>query len=216
MSLAWRTSPGEAMPRVEDRIRGGDATLAFDTNAIIGFSGAEARVTFGAFWTVCDDASRLRDEAREPLSIEIVVPALAHLEVLHDLRTTIGARFDRARVERELQSKQVAIPPFHDEAALKASETLHRWFPDAGLWRAAKRARCLEVLGLRDAPGQAGLASIDWAIAAQAEAEGWILVTDDARAEFNHVSHKITKSVLRRLLDGLLRERGLYGASPAP
>lgn len=39
-----------------------------------------------------------------PLPMAIVVPALAHMEVLHDLRTTVGARpFDRAR-ERGLSA----------------------------------------------------------------------------------------------------------------
>jgi predicted nucleic acid-binding protein len=203
------------MPRVEDLVRSGGVTLAFDTNAIIGFSRAEGRVTFGAFWRICDDVSRLRDEASEPLSFAIVVPALAHMEVLHDLRAAIGpSRFDRARVERELESKGAAVAPFHDDAAMSASAILHRWFPEEEAWRAAKRARCLEVLGLRDAPGEAGLASIDWAIAAQAEAEGWILVTSDTRAEFGKVSRKIAKSALRQLLDELLRERGLSAPGP--
>lgn len=204
------------MPGVEARIRQGDATLAFDTNAIIGFSGADRRVTFSAFWSVCDDANRLRDEVPEPLPMAIVVPAVAHLEVLHDLRTATRRAFDRARVERELADKRVRVAPFHDEAATSASEILHRWFPEAEAWRTAKRTRCLEVLGLRDAPGNAGLASIDWVIAAQAEAEGWILVTADTRAEFNRVSHKITRTELRRVLDDLLRERGLRSATRTP
>jgi len=206
------------MTGVEARIRRGDVTLAFDTNAIIGFSGVDRRVTFGAFWTVCDDANRLRDETKEPVSISIVVPAVAHLEVLHDLRTAMSQRaraFDRARVERELGDKQVKVAPFHDDAATNASEVLHRWFPQAEAWRTAKKARCLEVLGLREAPGNAGLASIDWVIAAQAEAEGWILVTADTRAEFNQVSLKITRSELRRVLDDLLLERGVPSAAHA-
>lgn len=71
------------------------------------------------------------------------------------------------------------------------------------------------MLGLPDAPGGAGLASIDWAIAAQAEAEGSILVTADTRAEFDRVSSKIRRSDLRRILDDVLRERGLLAGSPA-
>jgi hypothetical protein len=65
------------------------------------------------------------------------------------------------------------------------------------------------VLGLPDAPSRGGLASIDWAIAAQAEAEQWILITGDTRAEFRRVTLKLTKGALRRILDELLQERGL-------
>ncbi len=83
------------------------------------------------------------------------------------------------------------------------------WFPSDEAWDAAKRERCLEVLGLPDAPSRGGLASIDWAIAAQAEAEQWILITGDTRAEFRRVTLKLTKGALRRILDELLQERGL-------
>ena len=206
------------MPTIEDRIRSGGATLAFDTNAIIGFSRTDRRITFGAFWTVCDDVNRLRGEAWEPLDLSVVVPALAAMEVLHDLRTSRseqGLSFDHAVVRQNLETKKAMLAPFHDDAAMRASEVLHRWFPEAEAWRIAKRARCLEVLGLPDAPGGAGLASIDWAIAAQAETEGWILVTADTRAEFDRVSSKIRRSDLRRILDTLLRERGLLDGSPA-
>jgi predicted nucleic acid-binding protein len=205
------------MPDAEELIGSGSATLAFDTNAIIGFSREAQRVTFSAFWTVCNDANRLREEAASPLPIKIVVPALAHMEVLHDLRTSLAvSKFDQQQVKRELKRKGVTIAPFHDEAALSASAILREWFPSDEAWRTAKRRRCLEVLGLLDAPGQGGLASIDWAIAAQAEAEGWILVTDDTRAEFGNVSRKITKTELRLILDDLLRERGLTPAPAAP
>lgn len=205
------------MPSAEERIRSGGATLAFDTNAIIGVSRADRRVTFSAFWTVCDDANRLRDEIPEPLPISIVVPALAHMEVLHDLRTSLSKTpFDRTRVEREMESKRVRIANFHDDTAMRTSEILHGWFPTSEVWRTAKRQRCLEILGLADAPGHAGVASLDWAIAAQAEAEGWVLVTDDSGAEFSRVSCKIKRSALRRVLDEILRERGLVSRIDEP
>jgi hypothetical protein len=73
------------MPLPEELIRAGGATLAFDTNAILGFSPGTRRVVFGAFMKMCDDAHLLRTAAR-PLWLSIVVPSLVHMEVLHDLR----------------------------------------------------------------------------------------------------------------------------------
>ncbi len=198
-------------PRPEELIRAGSATLAFDTNAVLGFSPGERRVVFGAFMRMCDDADRLRNAA-PPLSLSIVVPSLVRMEGLHDLRVDRGTRpFDAAHVVQTLRRLNASVPPFDEDAAVKASGSLHRWFPSQQDWHKAKRDRCLEVLGLPSsaAPGQGGLASIDWAIAAQAEAEGWILVTADTRAEFRNVSRKMTKEALRTLLDELLRERNL-------
>jgi predicted nucleic acid-binding protein len=199
------------MPRPDDAIRAGGATLAFDTNAILGYSKAERRAVFGGFLTMCDAADRLRNEASSPLPIAIVVPSLVRLEGLHDLRVDLGKKpFDASKVVQDLKNK-ADVTAFDEDAAIKASGALHRWFPSHEAWHAAKRDRCLEVLGLQRAADreQSGLASIDWAIAAQAEAEGWILVTADTGAEFRQVSFKITKTDLRRLLDELLRERGL-------
>lgn len=195
----------------EESIRAGGVTLAFDTNAIIGRSPRERRLVFGGFFTICDIANRLRDEAPRPLEIHVVVPALARLEALYDLRIERGkAPFDEAFVKSALEGKARVIE-FNDDAAIRASGVLLRWFDCDEAWQRAKRERCLEALGLgkgHPASGR-GLASIDWAIAAQAEAEGWILVTRDTRAEFQHVSHTITKEALRELLDRLLEERGL-------
>jgi|HubBroStandDraft_6_1064221.scaffolds.fasta_scaffold90970_2 hypothetical protein len=200
------------MPLPEELIRAGGATLAFDTNAILGFSPGTRRVVFGAFMKMCDDAHLLRTAAR-PLWLSIVVPSLVHMEVLHDLRVARargGQAFDAAHVKVELKDK-ADILAFDEEAAIKASGALHDWFPSDEAWQAAKRERCLEILGLPSsaAPGQGGLASIDWAIAAQADAAGWILVTGDMGAEFKSVSLKMTKAALRTLLDALLHERGV-------
>lgn len=198
------------MWNVEALIRAGGATFAFDTNAIIGYASREQRLAFGSFFKLCNDVDRLRNEVTSPLPLSIVVPALAHMESLHDLRMSLGSKpFDRAMVEGRLADKGVSIAPFDNDAALGASEVLHRWFPSAEGWRSAKRARCLEILGISEAPGQSGLATIDWVIAAQAEAAGWVLVTSDAGAEFAHVTRKVKRDELRRVIDVLLRERGL-------
>lgn len=200
------------MPRPEDLIRRGGATLAFDTNAILGFSKAERRTVFGGFMRMCDDAELLRSGAARPLPISLVVPSLVRMEGLHDLRVDRRTKpFDGNKAAEDLRSKNVRVVAFDEDAAINASAALHRWFPSHEDWQTAKRDRCLEILGLPSAaaPGQAGLASLDWAIAAQAEAEGWILVTADTGAEFRKVSLKLTKNDLRHLLDELLRERNL-------
>lgn len=195
----------------EELVCAGGATLAFDTNAILGFTKEERRVVFGGFLTMCDNANRLREEAQPPLHISIVVPSLARMEALHDLRVSRGNKpFNTELVKAGLAGKAQVVA-FDEDAALKASGALHRWFSTDEAWQRAKRARCLEALRIPETtpPGKYGLASIDWAIATQSEAEGWILVTDDVYAEFQHVSRKITKDALRRLLDRLLAERGL-------
>lgn len=198
------------MPSPEELIRAGGATLAFDTNAILGFLPTDHRIAFGAFLNLCDDANRLRDELSPRLQISIIVPSLVHMEVLHDLRVDLGEKpFDETRPHPVFRDKKAEVVSFTEQAAMKASGALHRWFGSGEAWSNAKRERCLEILGLKsaEAPGKSGLASIDWAIAAQAEAAGWILVTADAGAEFRNVSLKIKKIELRKLFDDLLRER---------
>lgn len=194
---------------VEELIRGGGAVLAFDTNAIVGFS-RERKVTLRAFLQMCNDAERLRLDDASPLAIGIVVPALARMEALHDLRVSRGEQpFDEQTVKDGLRNK-AEVHPFDEDSAIRASGVLHGWFPSDDAWQAAKRERLRALMGQSpaDAP-----ATIDWAIAAQAEAEGWVLVTADVRAEFKHVSRKMTKVDLRELLDELLRERGLIGSA---
>jgi len=195
----------------EDLIRAGGATLAFDTNAILGFTREERKVVFGRFLDFCDDANRLKDQGLPSLDVTIVVPALVRMEALHDLRTQRGVRpFDRDIVRNALVGRANVVA-FDEDAAIDASGSLHRWFTSDDDWQKAKRARCLEALHFHetDPPGAGGLASIDWAIAAQAEAKGWILVTADTRAEFNHVSRKLKKQNLREILDRILHEHGL-------
>lgn len=194
----------------EELIRKGGATLAFDTNAILGFSKVERRLELKGFFGICNAVDRLRADLSSPLPMAIVVPSLVRMEGLHDLRIDRAKRSDPFD-EKELKAKGFEVAPFDERAAIDASGALHQWFPSHEEWQTAKRHRCLEILGLQgtDPPGKAGLASIDWAIAAQAEAQQWILVTADSHAEFRKVSLKIRKTELRALLDALLYERRL-------
>lgn len=162
------------------------------------------------FLCMCDDAERLRTAPQSPLQLSIVVPALVRMERLHDLRVDWAKRSDPFD-ETKLGGKNFEVTPFDERAAIDGSGVLHRWYPSREEWHRAKRDRCLEFLGIEgmDPPGKSGLASIDWPIAAQAEARQWILVTADTDAEFRKVSLKIAKAELRKLLDDLLRERSL-------
>jgi hypothetical protein len=205
------------MRPIEELLRAGGATLAFDTNAVIARD-RRGKLSFSGFFWLCDGVNVLRS-GPPPLGISLVVPALVRMEAFHDLRTELAGRsipFDPDMVETTLKDKQVAVAHFDERAALEASAVLHRWYPTDEGWQRAKLERCREALGgaASHADGY-GLASIDWAIAAQAEARGWVLVTDDERAEFRDVSRKIKKSSLRALLEELLRERGLSVAHPA-
>jgi predicted nucleic acid-binding protein len=194
------------MAATDDRIRAGGAVLAFDTNTILGFSRAERRVSFRSFFGFCNDAERLRQDERAPIAMHIVVPALVRMEALHDLRVSRGDKpFDIHEVKNGIKNK-AEVRSFDEDAAILASGVLHRWFPSDDRWQEAKRQRLSAIVGQSRASAPA---TIDWAITAQAEAEGWILVTADKRAEFSRMSHTITKIALRSLFDDLLRERGL-------
>jgi hypothetical protein len=196
------------MDRAEELVRRGGVTLSFDTSAIVVPTDGGA-VGFGGFLTICDLANELR-VSDPPCELTLVVPSLAHMEVLHDLRTAQAGRFDPDMVARGLQRKKVEVRHFDGQDALAASKVLHGWCPTGEDWRNAKRGRCLEALGLPGVRAEGhGVASIDWAIAAQAEAHGWVLVTGDQRAEFSKVSLRLRKSDLHSLLEDLRRERGL-------
>lgn len=199
------------MPSAEDRIRAGGATLAFDTNALVARA-RTGRLSFSGFFWLCDAANRLVGH-EAPIHISLIVPSLCRMEGFHDLRIDLAGQsraFDAPMVERVLQDKRVVVTAFDSNDALDTSRVLHDWFPADAEWQAAKRDRCLEVLGVRGVEARGhGLASIDWAIAAQAEARGWVLVTDDEGAEFRRVSLKMKKSALRALFEEMLRERGL-------
>lgn len=198
------------MPAADELIRAGGATIAFDTNAVVGYSKAERKVTFGAFFRLCNDAERLRGHRDRPLALTMVIPALVRWEALHDLRVDRGEQpFDARLVSSALKNK-AKVRAFYEGTAIRASEVLHRWFPSDDLWQAAKRDRLTAILG--HAPSAAP-ATIDWAIAAQAEAEGWILVTDDTGPELSRVSRRVRKRELRAIMDALLAERGLTSDS---
>ena len=188
----------------EERVRRGGAVLAFDTNAIVR-PGKEGRVSFERFMRCCDAANRLR-KANKKLDVWVVVPALVHFEVLHDLRVSRGAGFDPKQVNDALESKGVEIGAFDAAAAEGAAGVLHGWFPGNEQWRAEKKQNCLGALGIGAAPGH-GLATIDWPISAHGEASKWILVTGDKGAEFRRSTLKVTATEASELLDKLVVER---------
>lgn len=187
-----------------DRVRAGGAVLAFDTNAIVR-PGKEGTLSFRRFLGCCDAANRLRNAAQK-LDVTVVVPALVHFEVLHDLRVRYGPRFDADGVEAGLRSKCVVVAPFDEVAAKGAAQVLHRWFPHDDDWQAEKKQNCLHALGIDDAAGR-GLATIDWPLGAQGEGSGWILVTGDQGPEFRRTTLRMSVVEASDVLDALVSER---------
>jgi hypothetical protein len=194
-------------------IRAGGAVLAFDTNAVLGYKTEDNRkwAVFGRFLDLCDDMNQIGADARSPLNVEIVVPALVRMEGVRRLRVSLREReFDAESVKSGLRGR-ARVVAFDEDSAIDASGTLHQWFDTDEKWQQVKRERCLEARDLTatNSSKACGLATIDWAIAAESEAKGWILVTEDGGLEFRHVSRKLTKQAVRDIVDKLLVERGL-------
>lgn len=179
----------------EQAILQGGVTLAFDTCCIIGRSAdGTLTVPFNQLATTID---RLREEATPPHALEVVVPSPVHFEVLHDLRLhcrATGLVWDPEIVVQSLRSKGVRVAAFDEAAALSASGRLFEWYPSEAEWQTAK--------------GHSP-ATIDWLIAAQADAAGWVLVTDDRGRELDKVRLVISRQRIRRVLRDLCQDRGI-------
>jgi hypothetical protein len=135
------------------------------------------------------------------------------MEVLFDLRQSFGAGYDARQVVQGIIDKGLEVQPFDVQHAEHAAARLGASFPMPGDWHAAKRKRCLECLGLRDkniptsGSGKKCNATVDFALAAHAAYEGWILVTDDTGPDFIGLELKIKLERLEALLQDLLESR---------
>lgn len=187
----------------EDLIARGGAVLALDTNAITGF---------GRLQRLCNLVAQLR-EPPHPIEIRLYVPAVVHAEVLFDLQQSYGQTYDADIVLRGLKDKGLEVQPFEERHAEHAAARLGRSFPSREDWRAAKKKRCLQCLGLREqdvqvaGSGASCGATIDFVIAAHATHEGWILVTDDKGPDFAGIERKMKLEQVERCLADLLASR---------
>jgi hypothetical protein len=194
-------------------LRGGTAVLALDTN-VITCPRKDGRLSFNPFLDICDLVDRIGSTPTGP-RIRVVVPASVHFEVLHDLRLSKGSSFNLELVRNPLKSKGVDVLAFDEESAELASGELAQWCADSEVWRQRKKQHCLSALGLADAPGH-GLATIDWLLATEAEARGWLLVTDDQGPEFADVDRKVKRTRLAGLLIELARSIPIPDSSHLP
>ena len=180
----------------------GKGQLVFDTNALF----AHLR-----FSQLCDDINKLNKIKNYQL--QIVVPALAHAEKLHDLRQSLGVDYKLKRVLKFLQEKKVKIMSFEQHHAEATAELFAKQFPDKTSWLAYKRKRCCDCLSLTASECEKKIdilgknkkcsATIDWLIAGYAQAEHSILVTDDKGIEFKDVVRKTNLDKLEVALQQL-------------
>lgn len=191
---------------IEALIRTGGATIAFDTNAMF---------SIRRFFDLCDTIGRINSASgRSPL--RVVVPSIIHMEMLHDIRQMQikkGIAYDPARIAGPLQDKNVTIEDFNTSHAEACAERLARHFPDDNSWQTAKKklfATCLNVAiddALLQNVGRCP-ATIDWVVAGQVIAEGWIFVTNDKGkgSEFQDLSRKISLECLEGVLNQWVTE----------
>jgi hypothetical protein len=168
------------------RLRAGGLKLSFDTNALY----AEKKLL-----GLCGDVARwnLRLTAQGRPPVHLAVSTAAHAEKLFDLKQRYRDTFDPAVILKGLESKGLQIEPFEVRHALETANRLGTSYSSTQAWHQAKKNRCPRCVGLdpdtHQAPGtgqQCG-ATVDWLIGAHAQAEGYVLVTDDKGVEFKQL-----------------------------
>ncbi|MCA9524931.1 MAG: hypothetical protein KC549_01380 [Myxococcales bacterium] len=173
--------------------------LALDTNAA--WSAARVR----RLSTMVRAVNRLRGNK----ALLLFAPTLVHAELLHDIRGRLsgeGEVFDPEEVAASLQDMEIEIAAFERADAEGTAEYLHGQHPSGAAWQQAKLEFATRKLSL---PAEVKVAAktfpatVDWFIAGQASARGWLLVTEDGGAEFRGVS----RATLEQVEASLRRQR---------
>lgn len=205
-------------------ISGGPVTLLLDTNALYADREEKEGIPAGRLDTLCDQANLINARYGYPTNgrrITLQVSAAAHAEKLFDLKQEFGARYNARKIAEGMLRKGLHVSSFEERHAERLALTLGEKFPDGASWRSAKRRSCLQCLGLADldnlerceACGRPGRApgsgrhcgkTVDWLIRAHAEEEGWVLVTNDRKWEFQGVAKKISLESTERAFQLLL------------
>lgn len=187
------------------RIQLGPTThLLLDTNAVFSDRNALALGTWASQWNLDNPGA----------AVNIHVSMVAHGEKLFQLKKDKGDRYDPSVPHQALLSKQIGLLEFKEAHALRLASMLGARFPGPEDWLEQKRLHCLRCLHLDDEYAEQRLRlareagkkcgkTVDWLIAAQALAEGWVLVTDDKGWEFADVADKIRRAELEIALTGL-------------
>lgn len=197
--------------KIREHILRGSATVAVDTNT--------AYRGLGQLLAVANFVNRF-NERKPNNSIKLVIPVAAFMEILHHTwhdmlanhREVRSIEF-RIKTEMEaLESKGVMIVPFEQEHAKHVAQVLAGRYGDDASWQRAKQSAVQERLSLPDDFFDSKKkqkitcgATLDWLIAGQAEAEKWILATNDDGPEFALVSLKIGWHELKEVLEELLK-----------
>lgn len=194
---------------LEARLRAGGLTLAFDTNAV---------ENHRAFLDACDAIQRL-NARREAQKIGLAVYAVAHGEKLLHLRQghkqDLLGPFDDDHICADLKDRGIEIMAFEERHARRVAVRLQERYRTRQEWREEKKQRYLQALGmvahagLSTATGKKCSATVDWLLAAQAEIEGHILVTDDKGPEFACLAERVP-------FDTLAEALGRLGPFPPP
>lgn len=193
---------------LEEALRAGGVTLTMDTNVVSG-GGNRFRRYIKIVQAVKNLNARFERPGRDP--IEVAVSALIHFEVMFDLRQVHGLSFDPARISSGLANAGLLVRDFDRAAAERVASVLARWFPESEEWAAEKRGRFLRAVGL-DAEdhryrNRGFPATVDWPIAAQAESDDHILITNDKGTEFKRVRRRVDLGTLEKALQALLSDQ---------
>lgn len=195
---------------LDARLAGG-ATLAVDTNVL--FSVRE----LGTLTDLVRAANRSRSQQAP---VRLVVPALVHAEILHDLRCFLarkGEPYSAAEVAASLASKGTTVVAFSPEDADGTSAHLFASAPTSTGWRAAKRRNAISHLGMLhregEVPGKNVPATVDWFIAGHARERGWILITGDRGPEF-HGLERVRLADIKAALERLAAHPPLVPSAP--
>ncbi|WP_069470410.1 hypothetical protein [Candidatus Marithrix sp. Canyon 246] len=170
-----------------------DLTVVFDTNAL--FSNQR-------FIKLCNNINRIKDYDNK-YQFNLVIPAPAHAEKLHDLKQQYQEHYNSNEIMKGLTDKGITIASFEPHHADVVANLVGKQFATTQAWRRFKRNRCIACLGLNtntQGSGKTCGATIDWLIAAYAEAEGCVLVTGDTREEFKNI-RKTTLEDLEAAVD---------------
>lgn len=193
-------------PELVQRLRQGSLTLAFDTNAVEGHA---------AFLTVCDAIALLNASRTVEARIRVVVYAVAHGEKLlhlrqqHSQRVAALGEFDDEQVFLQLSDRGIEIHAFEEHHARAVASLQHSRYPTRQDWWAQKRTRYIHALGVQAhektiaASGKRCSATVDWLLAAQAEVDGHILVTEDTGPEFDCLAQRTRFKDLEHALGAL-------------
>jgi len=185
------------LDELEARLRG-DACVALDTNVMFGLR------ELGRLAVLVRAANRAASTR-----IRLIVPALVHAEMLHDLRCWLAEKeipYRAEEITKDLETKATEVVAFEAADGEGASAHIFQVYPTTKEWHAAKCLNAISHLGLlkkaAEIPGKHFPATVDWFIAGQARGRGWLLVTRDRGPEFaglERIGCDLLKNALQRL-----------------